>query len=142
MAIETIKAGSRFYRIKDGIQAISGFPFLEIGPAGTTQLVSTMMVQLNPSEAWSGSLIPVARIMGAAANDVDTPFEPIPYRVGSLANIAQITDGLGWPWSLAPLTGPAIIAIPANGLSIAFLVSRDAGELDVTSWDLHGGSAM
>ena len=145
MSIPTIKAGARYYGVTPTHATQSGAPVLELGPAGTTQQVSTMVVQFNPADGgFTGSFIVVGRLMGAAALDKNTPFEPIPYRVGSLNNEAQIdaTTLQGWPWSAAAITGPAIIQIPANGMSIALQFAAEAGQMDITSWDLQGNSSM
>lgn len=144
MPISTIKAGARYYGVTPDHMAQAGAPFLELGPAGTAQQVSTMVVQFNPGDAgFTGSFIVVGRAMGIAAQTMDAPFEPIPYRVGSLNNAAQIdASGQGWPWSDDPITGPAIIQIPANGLSVALQFEATAGQMDIASWDLQGGSAM
>lgn len=145
MTIPTIKAGARYYGVTASTAEQAGAPFLELGPAGTSQQVSTMVVQFNPADAgFTGSFIVVGRAMGTAAQERNAPFEPIPYKVGSLNNVAQIdpTTLQGWPWSLAAITGPAIIQIPANGMSIGLQFECTTGQMDVMSWDLQGNSSM
>ena len=143
MSIPTIKGAQRYYGVTPSSAEQAGSPFLELGPAGTTQQVSTMMVQFNPSD-FTGSFIVVGRMLGVTAQEKNIPFEPIPYRVGSLNNEAQIdpTTLQGWPWSIAAISGPAIISIPANGMSVALQFEATGGQMDVVSWDLQGPSTM
>jgi hypothetical protein len=136
MAINTIKAGARYYKLTPAAQSLPGAPFLELGPAGTTSLVSTLMVQFNPTDLWSGSFVVVGRMLGTAAADRDTPFVPIPYRRISLADVAQ-----DYAMVTAQITGAAIIQIPANGMTIALMFEALAGQMDITAWDLQGNSA-
>jgi hypothetical protein len=82
-------------------------------------------------------------MMGVAAQGVDAPFQPIPYRVGSLNNVAQVNaSGQGWPWSVAPIASLALISIPANGMSVALMFEAIAGRMDILSWGLQGSSAV
>lgn len=143
MAIQTIKAGGRYYRVVPATGTLPGAPFLEIGPAGTQSQVSTFAIQFKPDALFDGSFTVVARTLGSASDAYDTPFTPIPYRVGSLGDVAQITNGQGWPWSLDPIVGTALIQVPANGMSIAlFLQAPTQGQCEITSWDLQGSSSM
>lgn len=140
----TIPAGSRYFRVTNQTDDLPGYPYLEIGPAGTTSVVSTLLVQINPSLGFDGQFAVMGRAVGQAAKDVNAPFEPIPYRVGSLNNVAQISaDGQGWPWSKDVITGPAIILIPSTGMSVVLeLAAPDNGTCDVLSWDVQGPSSM
>lgn len=142
--LNTIKGASRYFLVKPDISGVPGFPYLELGPGGTSSSVSMLMVQFNPTLGFDGSFVVLARPMGPAAADASIPFEPVPYRVGSLNNVAQIgTDGRGWPWSKDTITGTAIIQIPTNGLSVVLLLTAPSvGTCGIASWDLQGSSAV
>lgn len=144
MTIPTIKAPNRYYGVKPDTAEQAGAPFLELGPAGTEKMVSTMVVQFNPTAAgFTGSFIVVARVMGPAAQAQNAPFEPVPYQALSLNNVAQIDPLTGKPpWSIAQIVGPAIITIPANGMSVGLQFACTAGQMDVLSYDLQGNSSM
>lgn len=143
MAIRTITGAERYYGVNSTTANVPGYPYLEIGPAGTTQQVSTMMIQFNPDNLFTGNFVILGKMLGQAAQDKNMPFVPIPYRVGSLSNIAQIdANGNGWPWSLAAIAGPAIISVPADGLSIILLIGLDTGQMDICSWGLQGNSVV
>jgi hypothetical protein len=117
---------------------LPGFPFLELGPAGTTQQVSTMMIQFVPTNGFTGQFVVEGRLMGAAANDVDAPFGPIPYRRITLANVAQ-----EYAMVADVIVGAATIQIPANGMDIALqMAPTSAGWCDILIWDLQGSSAV
>lgn len=137
MAIATIKAGSRFYGVTPATQNVVGAPFLELGPAGTERFVSAMVVQFNPTDLWVGSFTVVGRAMGTAAQTVDMPFVPIPYKRVTLVNAAQ-----DYAMVTAAITSQALILIPANGMSIALQFDAQAGRMDIASWDLQGSSAV
>lgn len=143
MAIRTINGAERYFGVTAATAGVSGFPYLEIGPAGTTQQTSTMMIQFNPNDQFAGNFAVLGKMLGQAAQDRNMPFVPIPYRVGSLNNIAQIdANGNGWPWSTALIAGPAVIRVPAAGLSVILLIGLDAGQMDICSWGLQGNSAV
>ena len=154
MAIPTINAGARRYLIQATTQNNPGWPLVELGPGGTTQQVSTMVIQFTPQAGWVGAFVVMARAMGTAADEVDVPFVPVPYRVGSLEDVAQVSAGeFGWPWAwdatmnngaggVPPITGNALIQVPCTGQSICLVVTRDAGECYVTPWGVQGSSAL
>lgn len=131
--IVTVKAGSRSYVLTS---AANG-QLIELGPAGTTQSVSTLMLQVNVDALWNGQFVVMGRTLGAAADAANVPFEPIPYRRVSLNNVAQeyaiVSDAVG---------GNAILQIPANGMSIALLVAASAGMAQLVMWDLQGPSSI
>lgn len=133
MSIQTTKGGSRQYTVTTADNS----SLLEIGPAGTTQSVAVFVVQFNPSLTWAGSFVVKGRTLGTAADALNMPFDALPYRRVSLAHNASdyaiVSD---------PITGAAIIQIPANGLSIALQVVCTAGSCNLTSWDLQGSSAI
>lgn len=137
MSIATIKAGARKYKVTESTARLDGHPYIELGPAGTSTLVSTFMVQFNPDENFAGDFVVMGRTMGVAADSVDVPFVPIPYRIVSLNNVAQDYDLVS-----AAIAGPALIQIPANGLSVVLINGLTAGSMQLTMWDLSGSSAV
>lgn len=138
-SIQTIKGADRYYKVANSTASQTGFPFLEIGPAGTTQGVSTMMIQFKPNANWNGSFVVAGRLLGTAADNANMPFVPIPYRRVMLADIAQ-----DYAMVVDTITGSALIEVPANGLSIClvFTVGDAPGECEIASWDLQGPSAV
>ena len=138
MARQTIYAGSRTFGVTLATAQMEGFPYIELGPGNTSSSTGGILVQFNPSEAFAGDFTVMGRTMGQAALDKATPFVPIPYRVGSLNNVAQA----GWVWSVATISTSAIIWVPTNGLTVALLDGLDAGQMDLTSWDLQGAPAL
>lgn len=135
MSIATIKAGARRYVVTTSTANMAGWPFLELGPAGTTQQVSTMVIQFTPTVDFVGQFVVCGRNLGVAANEVDVPFVPVPYRRVNLNNLASdytiVSD---------PISGVAKIAVPASGDSIALLCAISAGQMTITSWDLQGNA--
>ncbi len=135
--IPTINASNRTFRVNAATATLPGFPFIEIGPAGTTTFVSTMMVQFNPDNLFAGNFVVMGKMLGQAADTAGMPFLPIPYRRVSLNNVASdyamVSDAIA---------GPALIEIPANGMSIVILDGLDAGTMDLAMWDLQGNSAV
>lgn len=133
----TKKVGARRVSITASAVAESPEGILELGPAGTQQQVSTMALQFNPDLAWSGEVVVVGRSLGVAAQDAQAPFLPIPYRrvnVGGLASdYALVSD---------PITGTAMIQVPANGLTIGLLCAVGTGVMTVLAWDLQGPSSV
>lgn len=132
----TKKLGSRKVVVTAATLADSTDSILELGPAGTTQQVSTMTIQFVPDLAWNGEVVVVGRSLGQAAQDGNAPFVPIPYRRVSLDNAASdralVSD---------PITGTATIEVPANGLSIGLLgAAAPTGSLTAYPWDLQGPS--
>lgn len=142
MSIATIPAGARSFLVNADTANRPGAPLIELGVAGTNALTSTLIVQFTLDSQFVGEFAVLARTMGTAADARDVPFVPVPYRVGNLNNSAVLTNGLGWPWSVATITSSALIQIPANGLSIVLLSSCTAGSCQITTWDVSGGSAM
>lgn len=134
MSILTTKAGARRYTITGNNDGA----IIEFGPAGSNGSVGTMTLQFKGSigAAWNGALL--GRVFGVAADEVDMPFVPIPYRLVSLADVAQE----GYPWSSDPISTDAIIQVPANGMSIAMLVGVSNGTIAVAGWDMDGPGAV
>lgn len=146
MSIKTIYAGGRKYRVTPGTVNVAGYPLLEIGPGGTQSTVSCVIVQFVPEMDFNGTFAVLGRVFGTAADEINTPFVPIPYRVISLNNVAggpTFSGAIGYPWSQELITGPAIIQIPTNGLSTLLEVSAPTlGACSVAMWDLQGSSAV
>lgn len=112
---------------------------LSFGPAATSSSVGTFVMQLNPDVDSDFSAVVMGRCWGPAAQDPNLPggvmpFEPIPYRIASLNNIAADYSIVS-----ATLTQPALIQIPANW-EIGLLVSVTLGNCPVCSWNLQGNS--
>lgn len=140
MAIATIKAGARYYRVTPATASQTGAPFLELGPAGTSLSVSLMMIQFNGTQLFDGLFNVMGRIMGPAADAVDVPFIPIPYRRVTINNVAQ-----DYAFSTVPISGggATLIQVPANGMSIVLqMAAATLGTCDIVSWDLQGSSAI
>lgn len=143
MAIKTINGAERYFGVTIATSQVPGFPYLEIGPAGTAQQSSTMMIQFNSNDAFTGNFVVLGKMLGTVAQERAMPFVPIPYRVGSLNDVAQVdANGNGWPWSIAPIAGPAIIRVPSGGLSVILLIGLDTGQMDICSWGLQGNSVV
>lgn len=136
--IQTIQGASRYYRVTKDTVANPGWPFLELGPAGTSTSVSTLMVQFSPSLDFDGQFVVEARMLGQSAKDKDIPFGPVPYRRIQLANVAQ-----DYAIATLPISTAGIIQIPANGLSVVLqMTAPTAGFCDICTWDLQGSSAV
>lgn len=142
MARQTINAGSRYFGVTTATANAEGFPYIELGPGNTSSSVGGLLVQFNPDELFAGDFAVLGRTMGQAALDKATPFVPIPYRVGSLNNVAQVANGVGWPWAIATISTSAVIWIPTNGLTVCLLDGLTAGRMDLTMWDLQGAPAL
>lgn len=133
----TIKAGNRNYVVTTATANVDGWPLIEVGPAGTTTSVSTLMIQFTPSEDFVGNFVVMGRTLGQASQDADIPFAAIPYRRISLNGVAQ-----DYALVNAPIAGAAIIQVPANGLTVVLTDGLTAGKMTLTMWDLAGSSAI
>lgn len=143
MSTATIKAGSRYFKVNTDTAAITGFPYIELGPGNTSSSTGGLMIQFNPSELFAGDFVVMARTMGTAADAADIPFVPVPYRVGSLNNVAQVSvGGQGWPWATAAISTSAIIWVPTNCLSVVLVDGLTAGQMELTAWDMNGAPAL
>lgn len=112
---------------------------LSFGPAATTSQVGTFIMQFNPDNLSDFSAVVMGRCWGPAANDATLPagampFEPIPYRIASLNNIAKDYSIVS-----ATITTPALIQVPANW-EIGLQVACTTGTCTVASWNLLGSS--
>ncbi len=125
------------------ITAVNNGVILTFGPAATPTSVGTFIMQFNPTQGSDVEVVVMGRCWGQAAKDQDVPFVPVPYRVGSLNDVAQIdpTTRQGWPWSLDPIGQSALIQIPGNW-EVGLLVSAATGETSVTSWNLLGAGSL
>lgn len=133
MAIQTKKAGAR--RVTLGVPDDGAL--VEFGPAGTNNQVGVMTLQLKSLMGATFVAQVMGRVFGVAADEVDVPFVPIPYRIVSLNNVAQ-------DYSIVSdqITTDATIQVPANGLSVAILFSCSFGSVIVSGWDMVGPSAV
>lgn len=133
MSIPTIRAGGRYFGVTPSIVSTPGFPYIEIGPGGTGAQIGAVLIQFAPSLSFQGQFIVCARPLGKAADDVNTPFVPVYYRLASLNDVAQ-------PYTLVndPISGSAQIIVPSPGTSIALLATCSDGQCDLTSWLLEG----
>lgn len=127
----TRKASNRF----DIITPADNGNFVEYGPAGTTTFVSTMVMQFAPTVAFAGSLQLFGKILGVAGESA--PFLPIPYRRVDLAGVAS-----DYALGFAVIADAGIIQVPCSGMTIAFLVTCTAGQMQVYTQDLQGSSAV
>lgn len=110
---------------------------IDLGPAGTTSMVSTMPIQFKASVDFAGTLGVVGRAVGPAAAEHAAPFESIPYKrvnVGGIASDYAIVSD--------PITASGKIDVPANGMCIGLVVAISAGSCEVFPWDLQGNSAV
>lgn len=139
MSTQTIKANAnRYYRITPDVINTPGYPYLEIGPAGTTQQVSTFMVQFSPGGNFDGQLSVQGRTLGQITQNKELPWGPIPYRRLRLANVAQLYEMV-----TDVISTEGLIQIPANGLSVILQIAPPTvGYMDIAMWDLQGSSAV
>ena len=119
------------------ITATDNGNFLILGNSSGTDAVGGWHIQLNPDNASDVSIAVVARTMGKNPSDQSVPFEPIPYRRVSLNNVAS-----DYTLVSALLNGPCLIQVPANGLSVALLVSMTVGNCMLYSMPVVGSTAV
>lgn len=133
MSIPTIRAGGRYYKVTPGIVNVPGYPFIELGPGSTGKVTGYVTVQFAPSLDFQGQFIVVSRPFGGAADDVNTPFVPVMYKLLSLNDVAQ-------PQTLQgdPISGAAQIVVQAPCTSIALLSTCAQGFCELTIWQGEG----
>lgn len=134
MSIPTIRAGGRYFGVTPSTANTTGWPFIEIGPGGTGAQIGAVLIQFTPTIDFLGQFVVMARPLGKAADDKDTPFVPVYYRLASLNDVAQ-------PYTLQCDTIGAVnaqIIVPSPGTSIALLTQCTQGRCDITSWLLEG----
>lgn len=127
----TRKASNRF----DTITTDDNGKFVEYGPAGTTMFVSTMLMQFAPTAGFVGSLLLHGKMLGPAGETA--PFLPIAYRRVNVAGL--VSD---YALSPDPIMAAGIIQVPANGMTLALLVTCSAGACQVYMMDVQGSSAI
>lgn len=119
---------------KFGVSTDDNGDFLEIGPAGTGLSGGVMAIQFVPSEGFVGEFSIQGRLMGQAARDAGVAFMPIEYRPITINNVPK---DFTIP-TASTVTGPSLIQVPSNGVSVALLVSCSQGTCQIVSWDLQG----
>lgn len=134
MAVVTKPISSR----KHTITAADNGLFLELGPGATAQSVGVFTLQFNPDTDYDGSVVVMGRVFGPAAADANVPPLPISYRALTVNNVAADFSVV----SAAAITGPTMIQVPSNGVSIGLLVAVTAGSCTLVSWDLQGSSSI
>lgn len=119
---------------KFGFSSDDNGDFLEIGPAGTSMTGGVLAIQFVPDGAFSGTITLMGKVFGTAAKEANDQFMPIMYRPITINNVAA---DFTVPVATA-ITGPSTINVPSNGVSIALLVTCNAGTCQVVSWNLQG----
>jgi hypothetical protein len=97
--------------------------------------VGTWSIQFVPDASFEGAFIVKGRIDHEKAQDDDVPYLPVRYRAAFL-NSADADYSL----VAAEITSGSLIDVPANGKSIALLISCTAGYGWLYSTPLHGPS--
>lgn len=136
MATFTKKISGRLHAITSADDG----QILELGPAttgGGGNQEGTFAIQFKPELDWDGQIVVAGRVFGKAADDVDLPFIPIPYRRANLDNLAS-----DYRIVFDPINSTALIQVPASGLSVGLLVTCTAGKCFVVSQPLNGSSAV
>lgn len=110
---------------------------LDLGPAATQSNVGTFTLQFQPDITSDFQAIVMGVIYGHASNNANVAFVPVPYRRISLADVAS-----DYALVKDPITGAALIQVPANGLSVGLLVACTKGTCTLVSWDMNGPSAI
>lgn len=98
--------------------------FLELGDATTYAQTGAVCVQFVPDVNFVGEFAVMGRPLNQPTTAADTgaPFVPVAYVAVNVNGAAVLR-----PYSTATITGPGIIEVPANGLSVGLLVSCTAG---------------
>ncbi len=108
----------------------------DLGPGAVEGQVGSFAIQFNPDLAFiaSGSFFTVMGVMmGKAADDLNMPFMPIPYRRVTVNNIAS-----DYQLVPDPISTPSFILIPSSGMVIGLSVVCNAGSCNVSSWNMNG----
>lgn len=111
--------------------------FLEFGDATPRDETGVVTVQFNPDVDFVGEFGVVAR-RKRTPNDsaTDAPFLPVAYIAVNVNGASALR-----PLSLATITGPGLIEVPATGLSVGVLVSCTAGKCTLYL-GRHAGTAV
>lgn len=130
--MQTVPASNRSFQITP----LNDGQLLEVGPAAGSN-VGTFVIQFNPDLNYIGQVAVLGRAYGEGARSLGIPPVKIPYRRVSLGGVASDYALVG-----DFITGPALIQIPANGISVVLEVACAAGTCGVALWDLEGPSAV
>lgn len=95
--------------------------------------VGTFVVQWVPDASFAGSFAVTGRVYGKPASDNGVPFDPIPYRRVTLANVASDRELVA-----DTLTTPFLIEVPSNGIAVGLLCACTDGFGTLYSWPLNG----
>lgn len=101
-----------------------------------SQEVGGWTIILVPSPDFLGGINTLGRLTGPDAALRNAPYFPAPYRQVCINNV-----GSDYTFSSALISTSSTVQVPANGLSIAFLVTCTAGSADVYSMPLQGATA-
>ena len=96
--------------------------FVELGTGAADDEVGAVCIQFAPTIDFVGEFIVMGRNRKSPAQSVTAPFLPIPYIRVNVANVASDRA-----ISSATITTTGMIEVPANGLSVAVLMSCSAG---------------
>lgn len=86
---------------------------------------------------WSGQFAIVARTPGISTSDTTVPWVPVPYRRVCLNNVASdyaLVSGI------LVVSGPTIIQVPANGVSIGLLMSITTSTCTIYAKAMNGAT--
>ena len=110
---------------------------IEFGDATPRDETGLVTVQFNPDVTFVGEFAVVARRKRTPNDSVtDAPFLPVAYVAVNVDNVAVLR-----PLSVAVITGPGMIEIPATGLSVGVLVACSAGSCTLYL-GRHAGPAL
>lgn len=124
----------RMFRITPDVDG----KFAVLGDAANGR-VGAWSIDFNPDASFTGSFAIVGRSRGAPAHTDSVPFKQVLFRRIYLNGVAYAYD---WSAAADVVTGPSLIQVPANGVSIALLISCAAGFGKVYSWPLVGSGAV
>lgn len=100
--------------------------FLEFGAGSASATTGMLTIQFTPDIDWDGQFVVMARTAGQHAKVARVPFLPVTYRRlnvnGAVADRGYTAD---------PITSAGMIEVPANGQSIALLMSCADGTCQV-----------
>ena len=98
--------------------------FIEFGDATPRDETGCVTIQFNPDVEFDGQFAVVAR-RKRTPNDsaTDAPFLPVAYIAVNVNGAASLR-----PLSVAVISAPGLIEVPATGLSVGLLVACTAGK--------------
>ena len=111
--------------------------FLEVGNASPLDRTGVVVIHFVPDVDFVGEFAVLGRPRNQPATAADTgaPFVPVGY-IAVNVNGAAVDRR----YSQATVTGPGIIEVPANGLSVGLLVACSAGKCDLYFARLTGAT--